>query len=1150
MRLFVCTHSHTMPRAPHGGALAVVLLFVTLISLCLLPFVMTVRTASTDAAQYVYVAACDAGIESAVAHASYLLHTDLHTTAYDAPTDIWVTYPRGERLRDRNAWEDYLRDVDVLDDQQWFDLPGPTPTTRVRYRMKIVDATPSANGWEHTQPWTPAVWHNGQWQPAHDVNTLSRDDIASALETFDSRGTSTVWRTQTATHIVDDRDANTTLYDVSFPFTEALKIDLAAHGNRIHWHPVDDRMRVGRYYEMRPNHNFFVVDNAQTTHAGQVRVTLSENPLMPIDGWNEYTALRSRMRAPRWPAQLFDGTPAATGSGDHYKEQRIIHTTADAWYFHDTHLPRYENTGGIQQTVTLRGWFSSLNTWMRAWTPQAKERGVFVTTTPGVSDTIYLRDVPEERPFRVSSVVGYRYAQDTRMQLGAHEYSALRDATIDMYGVAVPDASTLVRVAPRTHEGTLEVFFRAPSSGVSPAQPFFLEGFMREEPEFIIVHNRSDTPLSLRDYRLGMRIGDVYHWTAPFTTAYWSRATHDNATDTPIASPHIPAHSTAIITPDAALFDMFYGTLRHTNARTENADDTVLIETGWETWGPRFAVERARPGRVTTAYGSCSFRLHEWSTEWRLAVSALRDVSKLHTLTNEMVFFFPEGPDSDIAPVPGVVTEARRGFLTIRFNGGRNKFTPNRHAVVQFRGVPRAVDAYVIATPDGLPAAYLPVPPQRDIETTQPTARIHDPLHGTREIPFSDTLLRTRVRPHKIHRYDTPPVRNRVYSSHAEKLSALEAHGVDTSTEWFLPQTYYRPFSSAIHLGSTSLDAIPDTHELTRVEGAHFTRNGAAVPSPFFSEGTPGLLYATLYTEAPEIPPLSINRIASDGIRVYTPRHIPRSQRAHHTLKAVCGPDPDGGGIHLMGTPGIIECEWQDIPSATRPFEITLAGRAARRWSPPHTAAQWHLGTNTPVRVSVDIWHPPTRRYTRRVTKASFDGSDRLALGVCDPSYLHNGRLRLRIHTYDELRPGHTEIWLGGVYLSSLSSRQYVNINTAPLSVLQAVSSLPPPFVHAGRNGNNGIRIFENYSTLLDAYDTLATPHTVPNTFSTRSDIFTVVIEAEVIAATETHRAETDAEPYARRRATYILSRDESRLDPIKPLHRTPTTIHVTAVDN
>lgn len=1116
------------PRSsPRGGALLFILIITTALFICILTFIHFIDTSQKDALLNVFNAACDTGIESAAAHAETLLHTDVHVSESDSPKDIWVTVPRQKPVTSRIEWHAYISNPTNLHKQHWFYLPGPTPATQIRYRMKIIDGYESSDVFTHAQPFTPVARNKGRWLPTQDINALSRNELAHLLSTFDAQGTSMAWRTRISAQLIDDRDANNILCDTDVPDTEALHIETVVHNEDTRWIPADDLYRLGRYYEMRPNHNYFLVESAQTNNDGTVTVTLDSEPLIPVVGWDKYKDMRSAMSASRWPPHLFDNTPAATGSGDIYKEQKIIKNTDDTLIFNDNLLDRYAENNGVRQTVTLKGWFSSLNTWMRAWLPSCKEKGVFATFIPGVSDSFSIMNLPAQRSYRLSCFTGRTSAAAPPMQLCTERYNSLQKTAVQKNGFETGASPQHITARENGDTTQLEIFFRSPNQSVSQNNPFYIYGFLLEQPEYVVIRNTSDEPVSLRGYRLGIQMGVCYSWTAPFTTAFWYRArgSGKHTTDAPV----VPAQGKCVITPDAALFDLFMGITKDGVWGSSEKETIPVIETGWESWGPHFAVSRARPGKSVSQYGPSSFRLYPWSTEWRLHIPALREYDTPHILTNECVLFDPDGDDGEKPAVPGIITDAKKGFVTVVLNGSRDAYSPNDKATLQFRGIPRGAGSILCVTPDGQPVAYIRKPVQR-IQTSENTARVYNPREGVREMPFTWNTLHTRLYENSADEYRT--VHNKSYSSPAEKAYALQKNNVSIAHDWFVPSACFAACSNAVKIIPSHLSCIPDTFLLKRTEAHNFTLSPNEFQN-FFPAGIPGNLYSTLYIDSDPMP-LHIARISTDGIRT---RAFSRSIPYRKSLTATCVPFNTGGGIHLSGPPGSVTIEWKNLPKTDGSFTLTLAGRATRTWTPPRTASLWHAGTNSPVYLSCDIWNPFTRSYDTAHVKATFDESERIDLGTFPALYLHNGTVRLRIHTHEQCQPGLAEVWLHGIYVYPFSPRTYVNINTAPvsdiLSICHTNRALLSALLHGDTGQFSGLHVYKSVADVITALDMSEKYSELPPNISTRSDIFTVFIESHVVNTNK-----DDTIPLASRTRTFTLSREKSRVHPGIPVSR------------
>jgi len=243
MLLFNQKNSHNK-----GGALIVVLLVLTLFSL--LAVYMTINTStSLDSARAALChSASDSIIQSCENHISSLLYNDLSVNCYDSFSDEW-----------------YIQNQNTLSNKfsHWFYFPGPIGGTLCRYRFYVEDIKPSKKYPNDYQPLAPVAWSGGKWLSTDDINAVSKDNLKKLIKCFDSSSTNELKLKKVTAMLIDDRDANNYLSDIDVPDTEAITFDIIADKSDTRWIHFDDSMRLGRYYEQRSAHNFFLIKDAR-----------------------------------------------------------------------------------------------------------------------------------------------------------------------------------------------------------------------------------------------------------------------------------------------------------------------------------------------------------------------------------------------------------------------------------------------------------------------------------------------------------------------------------------------------------------------------------------------------------------------------------------------------------------------------------------------------------------------------------------------------------------------------------------------------------------------------------------------------------------------------------------------------------------------
>ena len=275
-------------KHPHGGALILVLIIFVAISLYCLYFVYDVTKTQYESNEFVYEQNLDTVIDSGLSHAKFLLESDLNFGPADDYRDIWVSVPRGKILPSRLSWSKYISILTNLENQKWFKLPGPTSATTLRYRFKLIDTQPvveeKVGRWEGgkvgkhkssqplnfstskllaRQPNTPAVWHNEKWMATDDITAIDTKSLKKLATKFEANIETRKFSTEKLSKIIDSLDGNYVLNDSKIENTEPIQFDRIVTQTDTRWQHFDDIMRLGRYYEERGKHNFFLVENAE-----------------------------------------------------------------------------------------------------------------------------------------------------------------------------------------------------------------------------------------------------------------------------------------------------------------------------------------------------------------------------------------------------------------------------------------------------------------------------------------------------------------------------------------------------------------------------------------------------------------------------------------------------------------------------------------------------------------------------------------------------------------------------------------------------------------------------------------------------------------------------------------------------------------------
>ncbi len=1071
-------------RPAHGGALLFVLILCGALAACCFFFALFVRDMGVSVRVHAGMDVLDSVAQSALQHAMALVHDDIARGPADTYRDGWAHVPRGAPHASRSAWRRYAAALTNLTDQRWFELPGPLAGTRARYRFKITDC--AARGIAG-----PVAWRGGRWLPTDDLNAADTARITELIRTFDDNATNAAWLARAVAQLADSRDDNHALHDPGQPGTEAVRFDRAVVAADQRWVHLDDCLRLGRYYEERASHNFFLIDRAEAFYnralgRTNIAVTLDREPMTHVAGWEEYRDLRTQAHVPRWHPGMWRGITAATGAGmpepvGTFKYQRVLSNSTDTLYFDDDNLARYDALGGWRQTVTFAGWFSSLNELTRADIREVRERGALVTAACDAPDAVMMTNFNPRARYTVRMISGapMPHAREAACSMdGGASFSPL---LFNTDGSAVVQDGQPLRLGDAA--GIAEFVLRSPRAGVSDRDPFYLESALLQQPEFITLRNDSDTPVSLHGWRLGCQLGTRLFWSAPFQSSIVHHARSNRAISD--AVPHIPAHGTLVLTPDAALYDWHYGVARN-GAWGDNArEDAPLVALGWHGWGPVLRVREVRAAREHSAPGS-SNRRFVWETDWRVRgedVDALRGVPGLIGVP---VVFVHRAEGNVTSLVHGVIVAHDDDALDVRCAGTRARLAGVRDAALHLLTMPRAARDFWLLLPDGQPAARL----------------------------LADAPANV-----------TGGVRNAAFSGTRTRAGALAAAGISTAHDWFVNAAVYRPFDATACVAAATLEWSPGWARL--VNGSRgwwqFDTRTTRLPA-----GAPGLLYRDAHVSAGVSAPVRAVRDGALALRM-SPDAAPLVLRGRTVLLS---PSPHAAGLHVFGEAGAIECAWHELPQPSQPVRLTLAGRAARVALPPRTPGEWHLRTNTPITISIDVWDYARGAFAVCADARAFDPSDRLYAGLVPPTAFSNGTLRLRLRTHERLEPRHAALWLEGIYLHPWPADAALNINTAPLRALL-------PF--CGDDPTSVVRVVRaapteaGYQAVVDALraapDVSDTAPDHAATLSVRADVFDVCVEVEALRVTP-----QGEEIIARKALRRRIDRSTALADPRAPL--------------
>jgi len=1023
-------------RRPRGGAVIVILMVCALFMACALLFVELMQDTRADTATYIQTGWADVALESAVQHAAALLTADMQEGQADTLAESWVTVPHGRPVRGWRARRNYAAALTNLNGQHWFELPGPTTTTVVRYRFKLLDRVePDAE----VRTVGAAALYRGRWQPTDDLNAADATQMAALFERFDMRATDAVWRVQAVARLLDDRDANHALVSPAAPDTEAVRFERLVLQADLRWQHFDDTLRLGRYYEERAAHNFFLVQQARAVYnaalqRSNILVTLDDQPTADLPGWQTYRALRERSKLPRWYGGMWQGITAATGSGlpeaqgGLFKYQPVVSNSEDTLQFDDGVVARFAGANGIRQTVTFDGWFSSLNDQQRVRMPAVRARGAFFTTAPGAPDCFMLTNLARDARYEMLLCSGTGYPQPLDAAVSLFGIDQLQATRVDEQGWATVLAGQPIAARQLWRGDFIEVIVRAPQTGVSAARPFYLEGALLRQPPFIVLRNTAATPIGVRDWRLGYRLGTRLFWTPPFTSAQAYSGAARRAVQS--HSPCMPAGGALIVTPSAALLDWFIGAVPDGQWGGSAGEETPVVETSWAAWGPRLAVARLRARRELTATSTADRNL-AWETDWVLQTPEIdwtRDVAE--SVAGEIVLVDLDGPAGTQPAIPGVIVAQHGREVTVRLAGARTRFAHPRGATLQFCALPRAVRECWLVMPDGRVASRVQTPnaSARATDGCLQYLRDADGTLRAQQLPWE--RLRAAVLHAGRQRDTTSAQHNAPYSGAYEKLRAVERAGLDTTSDWYLHAAEFRGCGDADRTSCTGLTLVADRARVQRVREGWWHW---AAPAPAFPPGAPGLLYNQ--AQLADGASVAVRACTRAGFALHPAPELLTTQVLGQTV--VLGPSRTRPGVHVFGMPGTCTFVWTNMPRIEQPLTITLAGISARAWRPPAHRAQWLADTNAPVTLTVAAWNHHTKRFDELCAHATFDEAERLQAGALTPAHLANGELRLRVTTEQVLQPGTCELWLEGVYLHPFARTPALNLNTATPAALR-----------------------------------------------------------------------------------------------------------------
>jgi len=523
--------------------------------------------------------AVDSVLQSGENHVKALLRDDIYVNSYDSYSDEWYVQKKSSAT---NRFS------------KWFNFPGPISGTICRYRFYVEDIKPSRKHPNDYQPLTPAAWGNGKWIPTDDINAVCKSDLKRLIKCFDNSATNELKLNRITAALVDDRDRNHYLSDINIPDTEAITFDIIADKAETRWVHFDDSMRLGRYFEQRSKHNFFLINNTKLfynsdTGKTNVEVRLDNKPTSHLPGWNEYSRMRNEAGLPMWHPGMWDKLIAVTGSGKSLKKQSVISNTIDTLFFDDDNYNRFMPTGTFRQTVTFVGWFSSLNEMQIFKTRSAKERGAIFTLTNSAPDGILITNVNSATDYRMTLYTGNRLSDELKASAGFFGMDSLQEINFSKNGAAIFNKGKPATSQAYKKGDFLELIIRSPKSGVSKRNPFFIDSAILEQPEFITLRNNSEAFINIHDWQLGYKCGEYIFYSTPFKTTSYYSVKAARKIENP--SPGIPPNSSLLLTADLSLFDWFSGANKNGIWGDNAGEDIPAIQINKDVWGPVFKVK-------------------------------------------------------------------------------------------------------------------------------------------------------------------------------------------------------------------------------------------------------------------------------------------------------------------------------------------------------------------------------------------------------------------------------------------------------------------------------------------------------------------------------------------------------------------------------
>jgi len=1036
---------------------------------------MTINTSSSleSSRSALCKSVVDSVIQSGENHVRTILYDALFANSYDSFSDEWYLLNHSSKS---NKFS------------KWFYMTGPIGGTLCRYRFYIEDIKPSKERPNDYQSLPPKVLGNGKWIFTDDINAVSKNNLKKLIKQFDNYSTNELKLNRVTAVLADDRDGNNYLSDINISDTEAVTFEIIADKSDIRRIHFNDAMRLGRYYEKRSAHNFFLIKDTELfynndTGKTNVAVKLDEKPMANLPGWNEYSKMRNEAKLPMWYPGMWNNIVAVTGAGRNLKKQNIISNTIDTLFFEDDNYNRFMPKGNFRQTITFVGWFSSLNELQIFKTRAARERGAIFTLANSAPDGILITNVSPAANYRMTLYTGNHLSEKLQASASFFGMDSLQEIKFSKDGVAIFNDGKPATSHAYKNGNYLELIIRSPRKGVSKKNPFFIDSAILEQPEFITLRNNSEKPINLREWRLGYKCGDLFFYSSGFKTSSYYSSKVSKRIENP--SPLIPPGGSLILTADLSLFDRFSGANKNGIWGDNIGESVPAIEI--PRWGPEFKIKSFKPLK-TYSQKSTSNKKHPWETDWEMKIENVDWSDEISNLKDEVVVFDADGDEKKFAPVPGVIVNQNKKSLIVRLAGSGKRFKFNKKAILKFNDLSDIISEYYLLNPEGKIAAIIHKPQKnKRVSGASMIKKLSSGEFENEKINWG-----TIVQQIKKYKRDCRLIGNKVYNSPIEKFSVLDELKINTSNDWYLSNSKFLKFSAALAQPLSDFKIVNDEVRIKRIENSKII---FADDSPEFPLRSPGILNSKIFIKG--LPPISIQSFNESSCNIL----IPNNYAATQTVNKIAAISPNGtsGGVHIFGAPGIIIFEWTNLPRINSSAKLTISGRGVSGIFFPKTIFEQNTLTNKLLKLSISIWDENKIKYVPLIRKKEFDSSGRIFLGNIPAKLLKSGRLRIKITTHKTLSDKQAALWLRGIYLHPFTEKRYININTIPQKKL----------IYACDNRTNlAIMLSKEFhskkyfKTVGEIYRTikknnLSTKGT--GKFIVRSEIFRAEIEAEII---------------------------------------------------